>query len=85
MTENKDYTKVCWSCGKETMQPEQTFYRCSKCGATWCEVNELRGPTVEPGNVIIATTGGPIKVRAQHPTLGVARRASRARIDYHTW
>jgi len=48
MTKAKDYTKVCWSCGQETMQPERTVYRCSKCGATWCGIPEPGHPALAP-------------------------------------
>jgi len=37
--ERKDYTKICWSCGKKTTQPEGSFYRCSSCGATYNDVS----------------------------------------------
>lgn len=32
-----DYTKQCWFCGKQSMKPEASFYRCTECGATYVE------------------------------------------------
>jgi len=39
-TKGKDHTKVCWSCGKETMEPDERGYRCRSCGATWNKIPE---------------------------------------------
>ena len=30
-----DYTKECWYCRGQTMQPQGSYYQCAKCGATW--------------------------------------------------
>lgn len=30
-----DNSRTCWSCGKDTMQPVDSYYKCSSCGATW--------------------------------------------------
>ena len=30
-----NYTKQCWSCGKDTMVNKGDYYQCSECGATW--------------------------------------------------
>ena len=39
-----DFTKTCWYCGRNTVEPEDGFYACSSCGATW---NEVTKPSVE--------------------------------------
>lgn len=43
---SKDHTRVCWSCGSETMRPEENYYRCQHCGTTYCELVTLSNPTV---------------------------------------
>lgn len=30
-----DYTKHCWSCGKDTVFPIKNHHECTECGATW--------------------------------------------------
>lgn len=32
-----NYKETCWFCGKDTMEPVSTWYRCTSCGATWTE------------------------------------------------
>jgi len=32
-----NYTKQCWSCGKDTMVNQGDYHQCSECGATWNE------------------------------------------------
>jgi len=41
-----DFTKTCWYCGKNTMEPYNGFYACSNCGATWNEVPKIDTATV---------------------------------------
>jgi len=36
-----DFTKTCWYCGRNTVEPEDGFYACSSCGATWTDVPKL--------------------------------------------
>lgn len=33
-----NYHKVCWQCGKETMQPHEKWFKCTNCGATYCDI-----------------------------------------------
>jgi len=42
-----DFTKTCWYCGRNEMEPFDGYYCCANCGATWNKVCELGGPTVE--------------------------------------
>ena len=37
-----NYQEECWSCHKQTMDPEGSFYRCSNCGATWNEQSQAK-------------------------------------------
>ena len=37
-----NFTKQCWSCGKETVFPIKNYYECTECGATY---NELPPPS----------------------------------------
>lgn len=32
-----DHTVDCWACGRPAMKPKGSYYKCSKCGATWSE------------------------------------------------
>ena len=36
-----DYRRQCWSCGKDTMKPVETWYQCTSCGATWVDLPSL--------------------------------------------
>jgi len=74
-----EYERQCWNCGGQDLEHDDRGVRCRKCGATWNEVPQLTGPTTVPGNVLIPTASGSTKVRAQHPSPGVARQAARAR------
>ena len=72
------YERQCWSCGSRDMEDLGDYVKCRKCGATWNEVNQLGGPVVEPGNVIVQVGEDLVKRRAKHPTGGVKRRAAQA-------
>ena len=74
-----DFTKTCWSCGSSDLEKKNGYVQCASCGATYNEVSELGPPIVEPGNVIMMQGGKPVKIRSQHPTPGVKRRAAKAR------
>lgn len=37
-TKGKDLTKTCWSCGRDAMQPVDTYFQCAGCGATYDEL-----------------------------------------------
>ncbi len=32
---NYDSSTVCWYCGKASMHPKDSYYKCRACGATW--------------------------------------------------
>jgi len=57
-----DYTKTCWFCGKDTIQPKDSYFQCSECGATWNE-------QPEPGYYmdIASDTKGPSSTKSYHP------------------
>ena len=48
MTRKIDYTKVCWQCGGNTMQPSRIhakgWFGCSACGATYTKPLKLHAP-----------------------------------------
>jgi len=44
---------VCWACGKFTMIKVESWYKCTRCGATWVDLPEKLGSpslTVEVDN-----------------------------------
>jgi hypothetical protein len=76
-----DYTRTCWSCGKDVMACRGEYYICTSCGATWnetprpgqeelVEVNRWSGKPARPGDDAIYS-----------PSKAVQRRAARARGD----
>lgn len=66
-----DYSKQCWSCGEKTMEPRDTHYQCTSCGATWNEQPTL-GEFIDIARDYKGTGGG----ASYHP---VRRTASAAK------
>jgi len=60
-----DFTKTCWYCGRNDMEPFDGYYCCANCGATWNEIGEIKKyDLVEPrfDNAIGVPTGSPSDV-----------------------
>ena len=62
-----DYSKVCWSCGNETMEPYKTWHRCSNCGATWNETHPIGSSPVIQSAEDIKDQYGNVIYRHTHP------------------
>lgn len=79
--ENNVHHVYCWSCGNKTIQPTKTWFTCTNCGATYCDVLRPGIPTVVEGNIILTVGTSQVKIRAKHPTRTVAREVAKARTD----
>ncbi len=75
----KDYERQCWNCDSRDMEDKGAYIQCRACGATWNEVPKPGWQELEPGNVELLLSSGPIKFRAKHPSASVKRRAAAAR------
>ena len=78
-----NYKEQCWFCGKNTMEPEDTYYQCTSCGATWVDQPELRmymDVKVVADSHLGRTTGTPTRKRGKViPPL--SRRDKKAKRD----
>jgi len=61
----KNYSKICWNCGKPTMAADGSFYRCANCDATW-------NRTPQPAAYELVTRPDP--VRGESPSPRAKRR-----------
>ena len=74
-----DYTKVCWYCLKEAVEPFETWYKCRECGSTHTIV-----PTLGPRDLLIVDreTGGtprPGRETMYRPTASSRNKSARIR------
>ncbi|MCK4722501.1 MAG: hypothetical protein KAT75_04315 [Dehalococcoidia bacterium] len=63
-----NYKEQCWFCGQNTMQPVNTWYKCTSCGATWVDQPELgmyMDVKVVKGPKHTTTSGTPVKKRGR--------------------
>lgn len=74
-----DYSKVCWSCGKETMVNRGDYYQCSRCGATYNNIPRLGPATLEEASLEPADAPFVRTIKIRRPTPSTARRAKEAR------
>jgi len=72
-----DFTKTCWYCGKNEMEPFDSYYCCANCGATWNEV-----PKIGVGVVVVEKdegTGGTKYRPSKRMVIGVGKKIRRVR------
>lgn len=74
------YHKECWFWHSDSVVQKDSYYQCTKCGATYTDTQIIGLAELEPGNVFDPFGGKPRGRRAKHPTPAVQRRAARARL-----
>jgi len=65
-------TKQCWYCGSFAMAKTGSYYTCSKCGATYCEL-----PKLDQSPVIVEEIAP--GVTEYRPNLRTVRRAKKGK------
>jgi len=71
-----DFTKTCWYCGRNDMEPFDGYYCCANCGATWNEVIKLSPPTV----VVEKTDAILTRYRPSRRLIRVGRRIKKRKV-----
>ena len=62
-----DFSRVCWNCGRKTMQPRDSYYQCAKCGATWNHVPKLAPACVTQETYTFFVGKRPMRITGYRP------------------
>ena len=77
--DKKDYSTVCWYCGKAKMQNRGDCYQCTACGATWNKVPKLAFQQIERGSSDVITPHGTVHVHGHHLAPAAVNKALKAK------